>query len=285
MNVSVVQISIGFVAAAVVVGVAYRYQLLNASGAAAALAVGGLVFGLGGVAYTVPLLVFFVTSSVLSRVGAARKSRDSGEAIKSGPRDAWQVLANGGIPTLIVCLSSILPPGATPSSRDWFLLYLGALAAANADTWSTEIGMLSKGWPFHVTAFRRVPPGTSGAVSWLGSIAALAGAAVISGAGWLAWPSASELFLWRMDAAEGLAITWGGFVASLSDSVLGATIQARYICRSCGREVEKTTHCGAPSYAAGGLPFVTNDVVNLAMCIFAVGATWYLLTVFAWPVR
>src|SRR4030067_642568 len=55
----------------------------------------------------------------------------------------------------------------------------GALAAVNADTWATEVGVLARRCPWRLTDGRQVEPGTSGAVTLEGLMASIAGAAVI----------------------------------------------------------------------------------------------------------
>ncbi len=90
---------------------------------------------------TLVLLAFFIPSVALSRIGRARKKQliDIG---KGGARDAWQVLANGGVATL--ALAFALAGGATDLL---FAAFAGAYAAATADTWGTEIGTLARGMP------------------------------------------------------------------------------------------------------------------------------------------
>jgi uncharacterized membrane protein len=171
----------------------------------------------------------------------------------------------------------------SPTPRVAMLLFLAALAAVNADTWATEIGGLSRARPLLLSTFKRVAPGTSGAVSWLGLFGALLGAAVIPLSAWLAWPSRSTLLFWRIDAAEMLTVAWAGFVASFADSVLGASVQAQYQCARCGAVSERREHCGRPAVLRRGWRWVTNDVVNFAASVLGVLFAWLLLRYAAYP--
>lgn len=275
----------GALVAAAVVIVAERVRLLTRSGAIAAWVVGAIVFGCGGWPYAAPLLAFFVTSSLWTRANLRTRYGSGSRLARGGPRDAWQVLANGGVPVAILLAAVLLPPGARPSSRDWYLLYLCAIAAVTADTWSTEVGGLFGRAPRLITTWKAVPPGTSGGVTIAGTLAALVGAAVIVAVGRAVWPSGSQYYLWPADAAEMLAIAWSGFLAALADSVLGASAQAQYRCSECGRVVETRMHCGATGARVRGLPFVGNDLVNFVAALLSVPAGWYLLNAYAWPIR
>lgn len=251
-------------------------RLLTFSGALAAFAIGFFVFGLGGFPFAVPLLVFFFTSSILSYVGRRKKS--AGTDAKGPRRDAFQVLANGGIPALLAIRYAV-----SPDTRNSMLLYLAAVAAVNADTWATEIGGLLPGRPRLLSNFKRVPHGTSGAISIGGTLAAAAGAAVIVAAGFLAWPAATSTLLWKPDMAEILAIGWAAFMASYLDSLLGATVQEKFCCNHCGLETESARHCDAPAERIGGIRFITNDAINLATSAAGVIFAWLLLRYYAFP--
>ena len=137
------QILLGLLLAGGVSLAAFRARALSVSGAFAAWAVGATVFGLGGWAWAVPLLVFFGTSSGLSRWRRASKEKLGYE--KGGRRDAGQVLANGGVAAACALLPFLFPR-VTPVHA--YGLFLAALAAANADTWGTEVGSALGGKPY-----------------------------------------------------------------------------------------------------------------------------------------
>jgi uncharacterized protein (TIGR00297 family) len=223
---------------------------MSASGAVAAALVGFAVFGFAGGAGAVALLLFFVTSSALSRFRKRDKERLDYE--KGGERDAGQVLANGGVAALCALLVPVFPGAAWP-----FVALLGALAEANADTWATEIGSLARRPPRLITTGQPAPPGASGAVSLPGTLAALAGAFIIA-----------LVAVWRPGGGTVgivglLAATAGGFVGALADSLLGATVQAQFRCPVCGKLTERRTHCDQrPTEHARGLRWFNNDLVN-----------------------
>ena len=61
------QLILGFFLAIIIAYLAYRARSLDRSGALAALVVGTVIFGLGGLNWAILLLTFFITSSGLSR--------------------------------------------------------------------------------------------------------------------------------------------------------------------------------------------------------------------------
>jgi Raf kinase inhibitor-like YbhB/YbcL family protein/uncharacterized protein (TIGR00297 family) len=255
------QILTGFVLAAAVSAGAYFARSLTLSGALAALALGTLVFGLGGLPWAVLLLAFFITSSLLSHLLKQRKVKTEETFAKSSRRDGWQVAANGAAPGLAV-LAHLLFPG---SYWPW-LVFAGALAAVNADTWATEIGILGSGSPRLITSFKKVEGGTSGAISLPGTLAAAAGAGLIGLLGALMWQGETRLIFPSDTILAILGITSAGLAGSLVDSFLGATAQALYYCPSCQKETEKhPLHgCGTRTELRRGLTWLNNDAVNTA---------------------
>lgn len=249
MNPSV-QMAIGAVCAGAIALVALRVRALTRSGALAAFVLGSVVFGLGGLAATVPLVAFFVLGSAMSRVGRGERRQNAELAFeKSGQRDAGQVLANGGVAGLIVIAGSIEPASM------WYIAYVGSLAAAAADTWGTEIGILVRGRVISVATLREVEPGRSGGISLGGTIGALAGAALVAASA--AWFTNDPLRLFGIATLAGVA---GMFV----DSVVGAMLQARYRCDVCLRVTERRVHCSIRTTHAGGASWINNDAVNVA---------------------
>jgi uncharacterized protein (TIGR00297 family) len=268
---ALLRLTAGLLLAGIVALGSWRMKFLNASGAAGTFILASLVFGIGGWTWAVPILAFFISSSLLSKIGKSRKKRFDLIYEKSSTRDIGQVMANGGVPGLIVMLNGLAPDPA------WYFTFLGAVAAVNADTWATELGTFSRSRPLLVTTFRRVPHGTSGAVSPLGLLSALAASAVIVYSGFLSHPQVFPSG-WK-DTLTGL-IVLSGFLATLADSLLGATIQAQYRCPDCGKITEKKKHCdGKTTILASGFRFVDNDRVNLACSAAGAGLVWLFMRI------
>lgn len=237
--------------------VAARARALTASGAIASTLIGTIAL-LAGWTWGVLLIVYFASSSALSRFRAEEKdARAAGIAEKGGKRDAMQVMANAGVFALGAVLAMTVPVHA----MRWAALAGGALAASASDTWATEIGILVGGTPRSILTFARVQPGMSGGVSLAGSVAAIAGAAFIAVVGGiLGWPVRVVL--------SALA---GGVAGSMFDSMLGATLQSRRWCPTCEQSTERTVHdCGTSTRSAGGVAWFDNDLVNI-LCGIAGG--------------
>jgi uncharacterized protein (TIGR00297 family) len=257
----------GFVASGAIGALAYRRGSLSRGGVAGALLTGTTIFAGGGIVPASLLVTFFVSSSALSHWRKGRKSEVAVvEAEKGARRDLAQTLANGGAATLLVLLGRAYP--ASP----WFPALIGALATTNADTWATEIGLLNRRAPRLITTGRVVPPGTSGAISPLGTGAAAAGAALIG--------LVATAGQWALGVRVGWSFPLGlvaGLGGSFADSLLGATIQGRYHCPCCDVATERVVHrCGTPTVLVGGFRAVDNDVVNFvaSACGAAIGWLW-----------
>jgi len=255
------QLILGLFLASIVAFGAYRVHSLSRSGAYAAVVVGTLIFGAGGLPWAVLLLTFFITSSLLSHSFRKRKQGLDEKYSKGNRRDAGQVFGNGALAALFAGLHFFYP--AVP----WVWLgFAASLAAVNADTWATELGVLNPHEPRMLTDLRRpVEKGTSGAVSLVGTLAALAGAALI---GLLAAWLGPFPFSWAVFSG----VTLAGLLGSLFDSFLGATVQAIYECPACRKETERhPLHtCGTPTTLKRGWPWLANDMVNLGCGLFAV---------------
>ncbi|KAA0221235.1 DUF92 domain-containing protein [candidate division KSB1 bacterium] len=251
---AIVQFFVGELLALAVTAISYRVKFLELSGALATFVLGSFVFGLGGWKFSLPLLAFFVLSSMLSRLGAARKRAANKNFQKGHRRDLGQVLANGGIPGLLVVLWYLAPQPV------WYFLFLGAVAAVTADTWATEIGLLSRRPPRLITSLKIVASGTSGAISTLGLFGAALGAGTIALLGW-ALQSVSPAH--RFGLIGVVLITAAGVLAHLFDSLLGATIQTQRVCLTCRKVSEKKGECcGAERQPHSGWRWVDNDMVN-----------------------
>ena len=227
---------------------AVRLRVLSTSGGIAALVVGAAAAAAGW-SWAALLILFFVSSSALSRLRAGAKERRVGDVVeKGGARDAAQVLANGGV--FAACaLGAVIAPDPT-----WRVAALGALAAAAADTWGTEIGTLAGGAPRSIASGRRLPPGMSGGITVVGTAAEVVGAAFMAFAALAAgWTGTS------------LAAFAGGIAGAVGDSVLGATLQERRWCDRCQYSTERRVHsCGSATRVSGGVPGFRNDAVNVA---------------------
>ncbi|MDK8182470.1 DUF92 domain-containing protein [Paenibacillus sp. UMB4589-SE434] len=266
---------IGLAGSIIVAGLAYRKRSLTQSGALAAVVMGTVYYGSGSLIWFGLLLTFFITSTFWSKWNKRKKSRFDQIYKKTGERDAHQVMANGGLGMLLCVCNAIFPhPG-------WLFSFAGVMATVNADTWATEIGSLSRSLPRSVLTGKRVPAGTSGAVSTIGTIATMLGAATIGGAAVVclyiaADPAFSIPYQWSLLILIGICGTVGGIVGAFTDSFLGATIQAAYHCEKCGANTERTTHCGQPTTLVKGFRWMTNDIVNGVSSVFGGVIAWLI---------
>jgi len=220
---------------------AYKFKSLSESGVLSAYAMGIIIFGTGGFMWITPILIFFVLSSALSKLPKTENTLQ-----KNSRRDIIQVIANGGAATIISVINFYYP------NNQLFILYLAAIAAATADTWASEIGLLSPWNPIHITKLKTVVKGTSGGISLLGTLGSVLGATVIGITG---------IQLGLPTSLLGIIIITGTS-GGLIDSLIGGSIQANFQCMECNNITEKRKHCNLPSRHVSGLYIVDNDMVN-----------------------
>jgi uncharacterized protein (TIGR00297 family) len=257
----IAQFAIGAALAAIVALAAWRARALDGSGAIGAWFVGTAVFGAGGWQGAAVLLAFFVPSTILSRIGRERK-RALDDVGKQGPRDLWQVLANGGIAAL--CALAAVRFASAPLAA----AFAGAFAAASADTWGTEIGTLVRQRPRSIVTFREIATGLSGGVTVAGTLAEFGGAFAVA------------IVAAATGVAAFLPVAIGGVAGAIVDSLIGATFQALRWCPQCAAECETNPHhCGAPTIVRRGASWIENDAVNFAATLTGALAAGLMTTV------
>ncbi|MFI0608814.1 MAG: DUF92 domain-containing protein [Anaerolineae bacterium] len=258
--------------AALVAGGGYRARALSGSGAAAAMVVGALVFGLGGAVWGLLLVFFFVSSSALSLWRAEDKREAEGRSSKDSRRDWGQVLANGALGAVLALLQAAGRAGWLPWLAEVDLLpaFAGLMAAVTADTWATELGLLSPTPPRLITTGEEVAPGTSGGVTALGLTAAAAGGLVIGLVAVLGSIVSQLVALRSLDLAlvDTMALARLAFISPLvglasaaADSLLGATAQAMFK-DPRGGQTERASGVRGQHVLLRGRRWMTNDRVN-----------------------
>lgn len=262
---------------------AYKHKSLTKNGMLGAILTGTAIFGLGGWIWGALLITFFILSSLLSKYQADAKSAMAEKFAKGACRDIGQVLANGGAGAFFATLFPLLQAPVI------FFAFLGAMATVNADTWATELGVLSKKAPRLITTGKKVSPGTSGGITLLGTLATFSGGLAIGLAGLLFMSidgnyggtgTALVKNLWPVLL---IAATLGGLAGSLFDSLLGATIQAIYYSDARRKETEKVIDPnGIPNRHIRGWTWLNNDWVNFISSLVGAGVSalvWTLFTI------
>ena len=225
---------------------AYWKKALTPGGIVLACLLCILITSVGGIpAFTV--LVLTLVGTVAADKAAGVRADPAGVRRKSGSRDARRVFCNVGTGSASIALYLV-------TGMEGFLLaYYAVMAESLADSLASKIGPLSKEEPHDIWTGERIQAGLSGGVTRLGTFSELCGAVVI----------AVTVFAFSGDWKKAAIVLLCGFTGAVSDSVLGSRVQVKYICCRCGCITEREVHCGEKTIRHSGLPFMSNDAVNL----------------------
>ncbi len=187
---------------------AYALGMVSRGGALGGFVVGTTIYYCLGPRGFAVLALFVVGGSLLTRLGYGRKRRAGTAEAGEGRRGAKNALANAGVAVLCALLAAL-------TSLDAFAAaFVASLGAAFADTAESEVGLLYGRAPRLITDFRRVSPGTDGAVSLPGTLAGLVAAGFTAALGF-------ALGLVE-GAAPMLLVASASFLGTVVDSIVGA---------------------------------------------------------------
>lgn len=252
---------IGILLSFVIAFSAYKKHALSLSGFFAAMLLGTALYFTGGFLYFSTMIVFFISSTVLSKIKKDTKSKEKVE-VKGSCRDYIQVFANGGVALVLSVLFKIF---------DLQIFEIGVIisfAAANADTWASEIGSRSKQTPVYLFKKTPVTVGLSGGVTKTGIIASLAGSFLISLWYIVFCTVVKGFYVERLSLL--LIITIAGFLGSIIDSMLGEKIQVKYVSWKDEMKItEKRFEEHIENKIASGIRWVDNNVVNFISSVLA----------------
>lgn len=254
--------------------VAYKKASLNKSGCLAATVLGTGIYYFGGLWFSIIMISFFISSSILTKF--KNNNKESLEKLneKGGKRDYMQVFANGGVGLIISVLYYFY------QSPVFLLAYAVSFAEATADTWASEVGVLSKSKPINILNFKPLEKGMSGGISILGTTFAFLGASFISFIYFIA-----SVITYR-DIKQSLIYSILclviGFIGSIVDSILGASVQAQYYCEDLKTITEKKEYKGKPNKLIKGIAFINNDMVNLNSNLISTLIVFILVNIRSW---
>ncbi|CAN5502600.1 hypothetical protein BH11BAC3_BH11BAC3_43150 [soil metagenome] len=184
-------------------------------------------------------LFFIIGSWVTTWKIAVKQALDAAEK-QHGKRTASQVLANGTVPGIMGLLA-----WKFPDSARWFeCMMAAALAAATADTISSELGTLYGKKFYNISSFQPGKRGENGVVSYEGTLLGLLGSMIIAVTYCLGFGFTIH-FVWIIIA---------GTAGNIADSILGATLERKQV--------------------------INNDIVNFLNTLFAGLVAGLLLAIF-----
>ncbi|MGL6298075.1 MAG: TIGR00297 family protein [Methanobacteriaceae archaeon] len=198
--------------------ITYYRKDLDFLGSALMVIMGVTIIFSAGANWLFLILIFLFLSLAATKY---KKKYKSDKRMYEGKRTAKNVISNGLVAFLMAAFGGFYAPLIGG--------FIGAVATATADTLASEIGVLRE--PRLITTFKKVPAGTDGAVSVLGTVMGIGGAAIIGAAAFILGIFTPHLgYLTSSSFFASIIITViAGTVGCFMDSLLGATLERRNI--------------------------------------------------------
>jgi uncharacterized protein (TIGR00297 family) len=187
----------------VIIGlITYKRKALDLLGSIFMIVMGVIIIFAAGVNWLLLIFLFLILG-----VGFTRYKHDYKKEIGvyEGTRTIKNVVSNGIVAFVMAAFGN-------------YAGFIGSIATATADTMASEVGVVTT--PRLITNFKKVPPGTDGGISVVGTIAGILGAGLIGLAAYMlgVYPD-----LTRTMVIAVVAGTLGCFI----DSILGAGLEIK----------------------------------------------------------
>lgn len=233
-------------------------KLLTQEGFFHSLALGTMLWNtLGWQGWTTCVLYLALGSLVTKVKFQEKEAKGIAESRggRRGPENVW----GSALTALICAAASVQLHPVVGAATDFFgfvtydiliLAYVSSLATKLADTFASEIGKAYGKTTFLITTFERVEPGTEGAISLEGTLAAAAGGALLP-------IYATSIGFLHGGLVSVLIGTLAAFLATNAESLIGASLQGKK-----------------------GLEWMTNEVVNFFNTVIGASIAIALGTIF-----
>lgn len=229
--------------ATIILLAAYRYGSITEDGMVAAELTAITLYTLGGAWLGISLLVFFVLGSLVSKI--KNKNKIEAESLQDDEEARnWRQVLSNSLPACIIAWVYYMVPGKEIILLPAFAMF----SAAAADTFSSELGMLSKGRTFNILTGKTMASGLSGGVTWLGLLSGLLGSSILS------------FFALPQFGPKGMFYVFIlGFLGTIFDSVIGIALQSKYLGKDGVLQDKAMNIYDKP---IKGLKAITNNAVN-----------------------
>ncbi|MFY9639165.1 MAG: TIGR00297 family protein [Methanobacterium sp.] len=187
----------------VVIGlITYLRKALDLFGSIFMIIMGVIIIFTAGANWLMLIFIFLILGLISTKYKHQYK-KDIG--VYEGTRSLKNVISNGIVPFVMAAFGN-------------YGGFIGSIATATADTLASEVGVVEQ--PRLITTFKKVPPGTDGGISVIGTAAGIIGAGIIGVSAYILGIFPDPLVTLKVSIIAG---TVGCFV----DSILGAVLERR----------------------------------------------------------